>query len=475
MKIGIKIFLQLILVIFIVLGIVGYYFYWQSSLAMKNLLRSQLKNTAASYTEFFNGDDFEKIQSKADEQKVEYKLIQKKLKEIAAANDDIVVAYTMRLLKDKVVFVVDVPLENLEGEVTYAHPGEEYPEATKELLEGFVRPSADQEPFKDDWGYFLSGYAPIYNSAGRPIAMLGIDMTVDHIQKKMRYLKLTALFSIILSVILSLIMVTLLTLNILNPIKELSIAFNSLSSGNLNYRIKVKRSDEFGELQNGFNNMIDKLEEAEVIKGIFGKYINPEVIKQVRKNGIELGGKGVEVTVLFVDIKDFVKLSQQSNPYMIVYLLNKFFPTVVASIRKYNGIVDKYLGDAAMVVFGTPITDKNHASNAIGASIAIKKALVDLNAELRGEGSPEINIGIGIDSGNVIAGNIGSKERMEYTIIGNPVNLACRLSEKAKELNNFVVISANTFNRLKSSQYSLKESGQVILKGIEKPINIYVM
>ncbi|MGA1867837.1 MAG: adenylate/guanylate cyclase domain-containing protein [bacterium] len=476
MKIRTKIFFQLLTMMGIILGLVGSYFYLHSISAIKELLRAQLRNTAASCAQFFDGADFEKIHTESDEQLPEYKLIREKLKKIAAVNEDISVAYTMRLIKEKVVFVVDVPYENREGLVTYAHPGEVYPEVSRELLEGFVRPSADQEPFRDEWGYFLSGYAPIFNSRGQPAVMLGIDMTVDHIEKKIKHLKVAGIVSILVSIVLSFILAFLLTANIVDPIKHVSHAVKTFSSGNVTCQLSVTRNDEIGELQNSFNRMVDKLKEADVIKGIFGKYINPGIIEQLRKGGIELGGRGVEVTILFVDIKGFVKLSELYSPRMLVYLLNRFFTSVVLSVQKYGGIVDKFMGDAAMVIFGNPIEDKDHASHAVAAAVAIDETVKELNEELKREGSPEIFIGIGIDSGNVIAGNIGSHDRMEYTVIGNAVNLACRLSAKAKELNKIAAISENTVNRLgPSSPYVLQEAGRIEIKGFAKFITIFVI
>ncbi|MGA1824443.1 MAG: adenylate/guanylate cyclase domain-containing protein [bacterium] len=476
MKIKTKIFIQLITVMFIIMGLVGAYYYLHCKSAIKELLRSQLMNTAASCALFFNGKDFEKIHTTSDEQRPEYKSIQELLKKIAAANKDISVAYTMRLMKEKVVFAVDVPYENREGVVTYAHPGEIYPDVSRELLEGFVRPSADQEPYEDEWGYFLSGYAPIYNENGQPSVMLGIDMTVDHIKSKIRHLKIAGLISILLSIILSFFLAFFLTSNIVDPIKKVSHAVTALSSGDFNCYLSINRNDEIGELQNSFNKMLNNLKEAAVIKGIFGKYINPGIIEQLRNGALELGGRGVEVTILFVDIKGFVKLSELYSPIMLVYLLNRFFTSVVNSVEKYGGIVDKFMGDAAMIIFGNPIEDKEHASHAVAAAVAIDTAIKKLNDELRREGSPEISVGIGIDSGNVIAGNIGSNDRMEYTVIGNAVNLACRLSAKAKELNKMAAISENTANRLDSSSpYTLTEAGQVEIKGMAKTITIFVI
>ena len=185
----------------------------------------------------------------------------------------------------------------------------------------------------------------------------------------------------------------------------------------------------------------------EMIKKAMGKYVSKDVMNTVLSNldKLNLGGVRTIVTVLFVDIRNFTQMSENLSPQMVTSILNEYFSTIEPIIAKYNGIINKYMGDGALAVFGEPIKDENHALNAIKCGFEMSEKVKILRDKLLNEGKPKIEIGIGINTGEVFAGNVGSEERLEYTVIGDNVNLASRIEAYNSILKTSFLISQYTY------------------------------
>ncbi len=213
---------------------------------------------------------------------------------------------------------------------------------------------------------------------------------------------------------------------------------------------------------------------SELIKRAMGKYMSKDVMNKVVSNldNIDLGGVRTEVTVLFIDIRNFTEISENITAQEVSYILNEYFSVVEPIIAKYNGVVNKYMGDGILAIFGEPIKDKNHAINAVMCSSDIIKAVSILRDNFILENKPVIDIGVGINTGEVFAGNIGTDERLEYTVIGDNVNLAYRIESYNHILKTQFLISEYTYNQVKNYVDVVKLS-QVSIKGKAKPIDIY--
>lgn len=213
---------------------------------------------------------------------------------------------------------------------------------------------------------------------------------------------------------------------------------------------------------------------AELIKRAMGKYVSKDVMKKVLTDldKLKLGGVRALVTILFVDIRNFTQISENLSPQDVTSILNEYFSTIEPVIAKYNGIVNKYMGDGVLAVFGEPIKDDNHALSAIKCGIEIRDKVKLLREKLLQEGKPKIEIGIGINTGEVFAGNIGTEERLEYTVIGDNVNLANRIEAYNQLLKTNFLISQYTYEYVKDYVDVVKLS-QVEIKGKSKPIDIY--
>ena len=257
-----------------------------------------------------------------------------------------------------------------------------------------------------------------------------------------------------------------------NPIKELQVATGQLQSGNLEATVSVNSNDEIGYLGERFNEMSLSIKEKEFIKDTFGKVVDPSVRDYLLNGNLALGGETRDVSVLFVDIRGFTTISEKLPPADVVNWLNQYFEQMSACIIKEKGLVNKFIGDAILAVFGAPIPLTNHAESAVNAAIEMRKLAKELSQEFIKKGLPELKIGIGIHSGNVLAGNIGSLTRLEYTVIGDTVNIASRLESQCKEVGKDLLITENTKLML-DSQFNIESIGRIQVRGRENEIGIY--
>lgn len=255
------------------------------------------------------------------------------------------------------------------------------------------------------------------------------------------------------------------------PILQMKEAAEKISKEDYSINIEINSTDELGLLQETMITMAHDLKDKDFIKDTFGKIVEPEIRDHLLKGNINLGGELAFVTILFCDIRGFTSLSENLPPDKVLSLLNRYFQKMSLCIREENGLVNKFIGDAVLAIFGAPIPHERHALNSIHAGLKMKTALKELNEELKKENIPEIRFGIGIHTGEVLSGNLGSNTRMEYTVIGDTVNIASRLEGLCKEYKTDMIISEQT---LKESQYEDSQYlNQVTVKGKTKPIKVY--
>ena len=212
----------------------------------------------------------------------------------------------------------------------------------------------------------------------------------------------------------------------------------------------------------------------EKIKQAMGKYLSQDIMKNVVSNidDLKLGGKRAIVTVLFSDIRGFTSLSEKMSAEEVSMILNEYFAEMEPIITKYNGVINKFIGDAVMALFGEPIQDINHAQNAVKCAYEMLKKVEYLREKWLYEGKPKIEIGIGINTGEVFIGNIGTETRMEYTVIGDTVNLASRIESYNKVYKTNLLVSSSTYASIADIADVIKIS-EVQIRGKAKKMNIY--
>jgi adenylate cyclase len=218
------------------------------------------------------------------------------------------------------------------------------------------------------------------------------------------------------------------------------------------------------------------IEDAEKrkVSRLFGRYVSRDVYTQLMANPelAELGGGRREMSVLFSDLRGFTSITEKGNPEDLVRQLNEYFSRMVEIVFRNGGTVDKFVGDMVMALFGAPVDDVDHADDAVTAAVEMVRELGELNRRWAAEGRVQLDIGIGVNSGDMIAGNIGSSAIMSYTVIGDNVNLGARLESLNKDYKTRIIISEATRGRLRKG-YELRPLGGVVVKGKTRPVEIF--
>lgn len=221
---------------------------------------------------------------------------------------------------------------------------------------------------------------------------------------------------------------------------------------------------------------LEKERNERVVKNIFKKYVSPQVMSELIKNkkSLELGGVERDVTLFFADIRNFTTISESHNPKVLFEFLNRYLTLVTDVIIKNEGVLDKYIGDGVMAFWGAPLHNKKHTDLAIDSALEILERLKIFNQQQKERGLPEFRIGIGINTGKAIVGNVGSRLRQDYTVIGDTVNTASRIEGVTKDFSCQLLISEESkISIIDQERYNFKYEGDVTLKGKEKKVKLY--
>jgi len=250
-----------------------------------------------------------------------------------------------------------------------------------------------------------------------------------------------------------------------------------IEDGQLGATLKMSRADELGEVSNGINHMVQGLRLREQIKEAFGRFVDPKVAsdfieKYVKNPEVEMGGKRRRVTILMCDLRDFTPLAESMEPEVLTSLLNGYFSEMVAVIQKNGGIVDKFIGDAIMAVFGVLEESENSPLAAVKAALDMQSRLQAFNAQAATLGRPVLRAGIGIHVGEVVAGYLGSTDRLEFTVIGTPVNMAARIESFAKPPNPPILFSKEVAEAVEP-HLPVEYITTASLKGMSQPVDLF--
>ncbi len=375
--------------------------------------------------------------------------------------------YTTFVVNNEGAIVLDDDFEMLKlGINRKDHP------VVKDMLKGEA--TNKQIVFKGESGesYFGSYWRIAANGLG--IITLLPTREIDDIVKQL-FIQNFYLTAIVL--LLSLLAVYFFSKTLTRPIRRLNSASLKIQNGDYNPDIVPTTKDEIGALTENFINMSKGLAERERIKTTFGKFVNKSVAEKALKGELQLGGIREHATVFFSDIRSFTAISEALSPEQVVEFLNQYLSRMVSCINETGGVVDKYIGDAIMALWGVPVssgTVESDAFNAIIGALAMRHALIDFNKDRGTPDKPVIKIGCGINTGYSIAGQIGSQERMEYTVIGDAVNLASRIEALCKPFGCDIIISQNTY-KLLQDKIIAEPLAPIKVKGKSDTLQIYAL
>lgn len=326
-----------------------------------------------------------------------------------------------------------------------------------------------QSGYTDEKGVaFLGSFKKIGFAGAGVIATVREELAfqeVFNIQKR-------NIFILIIVLNISILIVYFFGKSLTTPILRLFGATKKIEQGNFNVDIEPTTRDEIGDLTRSFIAMGKGLEEREKMKDAFGKFVNKEIAEMVLRDEIRLGGERKMAAVFFSDIRSFTAISEKLEPEEVVEFLNHYMTRMVNCVNKTHGVVDKFIGDAIMALWGTPVSRGNDVENALNGALMMRRELLDFNSDRGGDRKPVIKIGCGINYGPVLAGQIGSEDRMEYTVIGDTVNLASRIEALNKPFGTDILITEESYQAIKDI-FLVEPMEKIKVKGKEAPQQIY--
>lgn len=348
----------------------------------------------------------------------------------------------------------------------------EMPKGTRKLTEN--DDVHIQDYTKDGKNYFDIG-VPVITNLNKKKYMSGeVHLTVtkslitDKVTEAVVTIAMILIASLIAGILLSILIVNVMV----KPIGYLVKGVRAIGEGNYDVEIKLKTGDELGVLMDAFNETAKSLKEKETLKGAFSRYVSKEVMEEVLKDPTKLNlhGKRVRATMLFTDIRGFTSMSETQQPEDVVKVINEYLTVQTDKVFKWKGVLDKFVGDCVMAVFGVPVPKEDDAYRAVRTAMDIKESVDKLNVYRKKANQIVVGIGIGVNTGDVVAGNMGSPQKMDYTVIGDNVNLAARLEANAPAGRVFV--SESTYLETKDKiEYTELEA--IMVKGKKDPVRIF--
>lgn len=358
-----------------------------------------------------------------------------------------------------------------------AHPDEQLVISSTNLKNNGVVKKAIASEFKQGDLRYKSGqdfFIAAYSRALFDIAVIS-EASESIILEPAREVRRTVMFYTMLAMSLSILIITAFSLVFTRPISKLVYFTREIAKGNFSFSAHavIKSNDEMGTLAFAFDQMTSGLQERDKIKTLFGKFHGSSVTQSLLTSGeIRLGGSKTKAVIFFSDIRGFTSYSEKRSPEKVVENLNKYFSAMVEIILRNHGIVDKFIGDAIMAVWGAPQSSGRDSHYAVKAALEMREALVVLNNDFIKAGEEPLRIGMGLHEGEVISGTIGSKDRMEFTVMGDAANTSSRIESVTKAFGTDLLIS-ETLMRSVRSEFIVEQAGDVEAKGKSEALKLY--
>ncbi|RLT97936.1 MAG: HAMP domain-containing protein [Ketobacter sp.] len=467
-------------VVILTLAVLVYLFYNLWSKSEIDSLQQRLLTLSTSLAATIDADRIATFDLKSTALTPFHQGIHAQFEAMAERDKDIDSIYILRPsdVPTELYFFVDYAKGELQGE-----PGQFYSaEDTPIMLKGFSRPSVEDMPYRDEFGYTLSAYAPLRTSDGKAIALVGVDVKAERLNLVENRVLMASSIIFVVSFLVIALVSWVVSRSIREPLGRLIQGTGAVAQGNLDVRMHMRREDEFGLLGKYFDKMADELKERQTLRDLFGRYLSEDVARSVlsQEQKIDLGGEEVVVTVLFCDLKDYTTISERLSPLQMVSMLNEYLGVMNSIIDQHKGCVIEFLGDGILAVFGAPQATPDHAEKATRCALAMRDALEALNKQWQSDGLAQrwqalgvdhIECRIGLHTGAVVAGNLGSKTRMKYAVIGDTVNVAARLEHLNKEFGTTILVSDDVKARLPNDLAGqTTQMGLSQVKGRSQPV-----
>lgn len=454
--------------------------YYVASRSLFEEIGNNTLSVAATTAAFVDGAEHQSIRNPGDEKTDAYRRIKETLKKARDANQRgdtwVENIYTMK------------PKVGAPNTLAYGVDAEESAEKisavdqalmiTKGRIPVLGQRGVDRDGFSgDQYGQWLSANAPVKDRSGNLVAAVGVDLPDSFVQAKLDHLKLASLPGFAIAIALGFSFALWYSARVSKPLHSLYQTVEAVNQGNFNAPVEVGRADEFGSIGRGVKNMTECMRQMEALKKAFVSYVSAPALERILKTGMSstLQADRRRITVLFSDIRKFTTLSEDMRPEEVVKILNEYFEKMVDIVVRHKGMVDKFIGDGLMALFGAPEDDPFQEENAVNAALEMQEELRKLSEKWTAEGRLPFEIGIGINSGSAVVGELGSVQRLEYTAVGDTVNLAARLESLTKDLKADVLISESTYLALKGLPFSITRKGETCIKGRGDSVKVFAV
>jgi adenylate cyclase len=338
------------------------------------------------------------------------------------------------------------------------------------LQDGFARATPI---YRDAAGTGNTAFAAVgAAAAGRPDAVLVINYPVEIFLDRLVALRRGVLQASLVGGAGALLAGLLFARGVTRPVRVLTAAVARVAAGDTAQSVPVRSADELGRLTRGFNEMLEGLRQRDFIRNTFGRYVSPEVAKTLLESpeGLALGGDKREVTVLMSDLRGYTRFAERGDPALVMSLLNDYLARMTGVIIAHGGTVNEFIGDAVFAIFGAPLAQADHAERAAAAALGMQTAMAELNAAQAARGLPRFEMGIGINTGEAVVGNIGSEQRAKYGVVGSAVNVAARV--EGASVGGQVLVSDATWQHIRAVAEADAPIA-VAVKGLSEPLVLH--
>ena len=326
--------------------------------------------------------------------------------------------------------------------------------------------------YTDAKGTWITAFAPILDRMGATAAVVVVNYPVEIYLDRLQELRRTILWASGLGALGALVVGFLFARRLTRPIRALTVGVGRVAAGDLSQSLPVRSRDEVGQLTRAFNGMLEGLRQRDFIRSAFGRYVSPEVAKTLLESpgGLRFGGEKRVVTVLMSDLRGYTRFAEHGDPAVVMDVLNGFLGRMTDIIIEHGGTINEFIGDAIFAVFGAPLEHPDHAERAAGCALAMQGAMAQINREHAAQGRPRFEMGIGVNTGEAVVGNIGSEQRAKYAIVGSAVNVAARV--EGATVGGQVFLTAETYARIRDLAEVLGPT-HLEAKGLSEPLALY--
>ena len=463
--------------------IIGFLTIRTSRDALFKQIQSNVLTIAIAAASQVDGDLHERIREPGEETGEAYRQIENTLRRIRDRNrrDDLYVAFVYTMRPDPEVpgawfYVVDAEEEpgkkSAIGErVTWENQG-----APNDQILVLGEAYAERGFVRDSYGHWLSANAPIKTPDGSIVAMLGVDLRADDVIAKRAFILYSSLFGLGMAILIGAVLSFFLSNWATRPLRQIAKAVREIGNAHLHVRLPEGRADEFGQVAKAFNEMANSLQERDALKGALARYVSLEIGTRLIEEGKlpVLRGDRREVTVLCCRSENIGVLIEKFPPETTVEILNHFSGRMVDIVFSNSGTLDRLWGNGLIAVFGAPLDDKNKECHAIRAAIELQAAQKEVNEKWGLTGKAQFRIKLGLHSGDAIVGNIGSNHRVEFTVVGDTVDLATMIEGLNSHHRTTGLVSEAVVEPVRE-KFHFREVGEIQPPGRSSLIRLYTL